>query len=157
MSFAEIILRVGASIGGWLTFIGHALTLSVLRQAACDPASDELWRGTLLFGVLAIAGLLFVGRGLPWRSAIRWLALPALALALHAGWQIGAAFGATTLDGASLCTWAGSQANDAAFVHAATATSLERIWPPFQLAVLAFGVVQAIRFWLGDPKAINAA
>ena len=72
MSFAEIILRVGASIGGWLTFIGHALTLSVLRQAACDPASDELWRGTLLFGVLAdwdgepapstTAGVFFDGR-----------------------------------------------------------------------------------------------
>ena len=109
MSFAEIVLRIGASIGGWLIFIGHALTLATLPHADCDPTTDSLWRGTILFGLLALLGLAFVGRGLPWRSSIRWFAIPAVVLAILAAWPILGVFSATVLDGASLCRLAGGE------------------------------------------------
>ena len=147
MSFAEIILRIGASIGGWLVFIGFCLILAVLREAECDPASDELWRGTLFFGGLSGLSLLFVGRGLPWRDAIRWLSVPAIGLALYAGFGIAPAIGATSIDGGSLCVIASPTVSDARLAEFGAST-LERAWPVCQLFVLAAGLFQAGRYWI---------
>lgn len=143
MSFAEIVLRIGASIGGWLIFLGLGLTLAVLPEADCDPGSDELWRGTLFFALLGALGLCFVGRGLAWRSAIRWFALPAAALALYAGFGILPALSATTLGGESLCAIANPTLDSLSGIEA---SGIERIWPIVQIAVLAFGVTQAARY-----------
>ncbi len=151
MSFAEIILRIGASIGGWLIFIGYALTLAVIRQADCDPTSDELWRGTLFFGLLSGLSLLFVGRGLPWRNSIRWLTIPAGALAIYAAIGVFPAIGATSVEGASLCGVLNPliSSHDASGIDA---TNVERIWPVVQLAVLFAGIVQAIRYWTSGAR-----
>jgi len=147
MSFAEIVLRIGGAIGGWLTFIAYALTLGVLGRADCDPNSQELWRGTLFFGFLTALALLLVGRGLQWRRALRWLASIAAALGVYAGLVILPAIGAVTLGGDSLCgvTRAGGDAFSG-FV----ATPLERLWPLVQFAILALGLVQAARYWRAD-------
>ena len=146
MSFAEIILRIGASIGGWLIFIGYALTLAVIRQADCDPTSDELWRGTLFFGLLSGLSLLFVGRGLPWRNTIRWFSIPAIGLAVYAGLGIFPALGATSIDGASLCGLTNtSMSSDE--LSGFRASNLERIWPVVQLVVLCGGILQSVRYW----------
>ena len=146
MSFADIILRIGAAIGGWLIFIGYALVLAVLHQADCDPRSDELWRGTLLFAALAALALFFVGRGLQWSESIRWFTLPALVLAALAARDILPALLDTTFHGRPLCEIA---ARTPAGIDLAgfEASSVERAWPPSQLAVLLFGVIQAIRYW----------
>ena len=146
MSFAEIILRIGASIGGWLTFIGYALTLAVLRKADCDPLSDQLWRGTLFFGFLSGLALLFVGRGLPWRRSIRWFSIPAIGFAVYAGVGIFPALGATSLNGASLCGIANPEMSPKALAMI-RASRLERIWPIFHFVILSGGIVQAIRYW----------
>jgi len=61
MRFAEIVLRVGASLGAWMIFIGYALTLAVLPRADCDPTADTLWRGTLMLGVTSALALAFAG------------------------------------------------------------------------------------------------
>ena len=146
MSFAEIILRIGASIGGWLTFIGYALTLAVLPMVDCDPRSDELWRGLLLFGLLSGLALLFVGRGLPWRHSIRWFSIPAIGLAIYAGIGIFPALDATSLNGASLCGIANPDVS-LAELSAIRASTLERVWPVFHFAILAGGIIQASRYW----------
>jgi hypothetical protein len=144
MSFAEIILRIGGSIGGWLIFLGLCLTLAVIPEADCDPNSDELWRGTLFFALLAGVGLFFVGRGLAWSAALRWFAMPAGVLALYAGYGILPAFGATSLGGASLCAIANPTVSS---LSGYDASSLERVWPVVQIAVLAGGIGQAFRYW----------
>jgi hypothetical protein len=144
MSFAEIILRISASIGGWLIFIGLCLTLAVVPQADCDPASDELWRGTLFFAVLAGLGLIFVRRGFEWRQSIRWFALPAGGLALYAAAGILPALMNTSLAGESLCAIAVPTVDS---LDGHVASTLERAWPMAQLAVLGFGVVEAVRYW----------
>ncbi len=144
MTFAEIISRIGAALAGWLIFIGHALTLSVLSKADCDPASDELWRGTLIFAFVTAVGLLFVGRGLPWAGSLRWVAVPAVALGMLAARTVLPAIVSTTLGAESLCSIAVPTASPAA---AYAATPIERIWPVVQSGVLLAALVQALRFW----------
>lgn len=144
MTFAEIILRLGSSIGGWLIFAGYGLTLAVLPQADCDPNSSELWRGTLLFAVVSAIGLVFVGRGLQWAGTLRWLTIPAMGLALLAAYGIVPAVTATLFGGQSLCVIASPNAPSLA---GSSASTLERIWPALQLGVLAAGLAQGIRYW----------
>lgn len=144
MTFAEIILRIGTAIGGWLIFLGHTLTLSVIAQADCDPASDELWRGTLLFALVSAIGLFFAGRGLQWARSLRWVALPAIVLALLATRTVVPGLLTTTLGDASLCDIAVATAPVAA---GHVPTSIERLWPVVQTLVLIFGVVQGVRYW----------
>jgi ribose/xylose/arabinose/galactoside ABC-type transport system permease subunit len=151
MSFAEIILRIGTAIGGWLIFIGYALVLAVLDQADCDPRSDELWRGTLLFAALGALALVFVGRGLEWSQSIRWFGIPAILLAALAASHIVPAFLDTTLNGQSLCSMAG-RTPEGVDLAGLQASAIERVWPPSQLAVLLFGVIQAIRYWTAKPQ-----
>ena len=152
MSFAEIILRIGASIGGWLIFIGLCLTLSVIPEADCDPHSDELWRGTLFFAFLSALGLLFVSRGLQWSHAIRWFALPSAGLALYAAIGIVPALAGTSIAGGPLCAIASPSASSLAGFEA---SPLERVWPVIQLAVLAGGVGQALRYWKAPRKSTD--
>jgi hypothetical protein len=144
MSFAEIILRIGASIGGWLVFLGLCLTLAVIPEADCDPLSDQLWRGTLLFALLAGVGLVFAGQGLAWRAAIRWVALPSGALAVYCLWIVMPAIGATSLGRESLCAIAGTSA---AAIGGHAASTIERIWPIALSGVLLAGLGQATRYW----------
>jgi len=144
MSFAEIILRIGAAIGGWLIFLGLCLTLSVLPQADCDPRSEELWRGTLLFAFVSGLGLLFVARGLEWSRSIRWFALPAAGFALYAANGIAPALIGTSIAGEPLCSIANPVVDS---LEGFEASGLERAWPIVELAVLAFGVGQATRYW----------
>ena len=149
MSFAEIILRVGVSVGGWLIFIGLALTLAVIPEADCHPNSNELWRGTFLFGLLGFAGLLCVGQGFQWRESLRWFAVPAVGLALYAGYFILPALTETSLNGESLCFIANSKVPS---LEGYAATTVERLWPVLQLTVLGLGVAQSIRYWRLPPN-----
>jgi hypothetical protein len=149
MSFAEIILRIGASIGGWMIFLGLCLTLSVLPQADCDPRSDELWRGTLLFALVGALGLLFVARGLEWSRSIRWFALPAAGFALYAAIGILPALTSTSIAGDPLCAIARPTVDT---LEGFEASALERAWPVVQLTVLVFGVWQAFRYWRAPQK-----
>ena len=144
MSFAEIILRAGVSVGGWLIFIGLALTLAVVPEWDCDPISDEIWRGTFLFGLLGFAGLLCVGQGFQWRDSLRWFAVPAAGLALYAGYFILPALTTTSLNGESLCFIANSKVPS---LEGYSATTIERLWPVLQLIVLGLGLVQSVRYW----------
>lgn len=149
MSFAEIILRIGSAVGGWLIFLAHALTLAVLGQADCDTASDTLWRGTLVLGGLSGLALVMVGGGLRWSRGLRWLALPAAGLAILAVAAILPALTATTLSGDPLCGTLGTPITppERAASLPLVASAIERGWPPFQLTVLALGLVQAFRTW----------
>lgn len=145
MTFAEIILRIGGAVGGWLIFAGHCLTLAVLPQADCDPGSEELWRGTLLFAAASAVGLIFVGRGLQWAHSLRWLGAASVALALLAGYAVFPGLASTTFGAESLCAIAD---RSLASLDGLRASGVERSWPVLQLLVLGFGVAQAARTWL---------
>lgn len=148
MSFADVIFRIGASLGAWLIFIGHGLTVAVIPQADCDPASDTLWRGTLLLAALSGFALLFAGRGLPWRSSIRWFAAVGVALGLVAAKAVWPGVALATLGGEPLC---GIAQPTGPIAPDGLATALERVWPIAQLAVVALGIGQGLRFWRPQP------
>ncbi len=158
MSFAEIVLRLGVAVGGWLIFIAHALTILALRHAACDPASASAIPGTAFLAILSALALAGVGLGLPWRTGIRWLALLGLVLASFAAWRVAPAVAATTIGGDGLCR-AGEKANGPAAGDTrptvpqseASATDFERLWPLLQLGVFGAGALQALRFALPLP------
>lgn len=146
MTFAEIILRIGGAIGGWLVFAGLCLVLAIVPQADCTPGSEQLWRGTLLFAGVSFLALIFVGRGLQWAPSLKWLTLPALALAALATVAVFPGLSTTTFGGASLCAITGAASSlDLGPEH--PASTVERLWPVAQLGVLLFGAIQAGRYW----------
>jgi len=160
MRFAEIVLRVGASLGAWMIFIGYALTLAVLPRADCDPTADTLWRGTLMLGVTSALALAFAGTGLPWREQLRWVAALGMAVALWALIAIAPALRGTTISGDLLCASLGSGLSpiDAATAWrgGASAPVIERLWGPVQCGILAGGVWQGLRYWLIGSAAREA-
>lgn len=135
---AEIFLRLGCSLVGWLMLFAHGLLLAVIPAADCSP---ELWRTTLGFALLAAIGALLLPAALAWRASMRWCALPALPLWAVGAWVATSLLGPATLDGASLCdAWAGAAKPE-------PAAGWERAWAPLQLVAIAGGVIQAGRFW----------
>ena len=147
MSLAEIMFRIAAALGGWLIFLGHALTLLTLTRVECDPMSAGQAQGTAVFAVLSALGLTLVGLGLPWREALRWLAYPALGLAAIVAWEIAPALVETTIDGSNLCRSLrpSISVSGTSVAPGRLATELERAWPVLQLLVLGIGWVQALR------------
>jgi len=140
---AEIILRVGAAIGGWLVLFTHALIVAVLPVATCDSSSDEGWRGTLLLaGVTAVAAL-FMGLGLRWRSSLKWPAVLVLPLALYDLSWVVPTLVTTTVGESPLCATFAMRT-----MPTAAPSDVERVWPVVQSAVLALVVFQAVRYWL---------
>lgn len=154
MSFAEIMLRVGVSLGGWLIFISHMLILVAIRYADCDPGSDSMWRGTLLFGVISGVAVAGVGVGLRWKDSIRWLAGIGFLLALLGMRVVVAGVRVATLGGESLC---GIGHSTGGAIAGPAATGIERVWPVLQLAIVLLGMGQAILYWRVERAGPDAA
>ena len=159
MSLAEIMFRIAAALGGWLIFLGHALTLLAITRVECDPMSVGHAQGTAVFAVLSALGLALVGVGLPWREGLRWLAYPALGLAAIAAWEIAPVLVETTIDGANLCRSLRPSigVSGTSGAPGRLATDLERAWPILQLLVLGGGGVQALRVVVPRRSAANSA
>ena len=142
MSFAELFLRIGCGLVGWLLIYAHALTLAVVPQADC---SQELFSTTLLFAAFAgvAAGLLLAA--LPWRGTLRWLALPVVPL-----WMLGGATAVGLADSIgsfapTLCAileGGGHEVGERA--------SWERVWVPAQCGAILVCAVSAARYWVGS-------
>ena len=135
---AEIIFRVASGVGGWLIVLSYAVTLAALPAADCAPGDETLWRGTLVFGAVAGLAALLCGVGRPWRRWLRWLPLLAAPLVAYDAWWLALAVDATTLGQASLCA-----------ASPLAPTDIERLWPVFQLAVLAVATREGVRSWRG--------
>jgi hypothetical protein len=156
MSFAEIILRIGVAVGGWLIFIGNMLVIGVLRYADCEPGNDEMWRGTLFFGLLSGAAVAASGLGLRWRKDLRVVAVLAVLLFLYALPVIAAGLHETTLGGKTLCSVAGQTPQSVGLAESAP-TLVEKIWAPAQLIVGLIAMAQAWRFLRSGPESEREA
>ncbi len=144
MTLAEILLRLGCTLVGWMLVYAHALMLAVISRLDCTAQGPRFGRDALLFAGLAalFLPLIPMGRKLPGLTSIlRAFTVPlalAVPLAVREVWPFAVG---STLGDASLCavlepTAAGSPA---APWHA--------WWAPLQLAVLAGAVVAAVSFW----------
>lgn len=143
MSLAEVFLRVGSAMVGWLLVYAHALLLAVVPRSDC---SAELWRVSALFALLALVASLLLRAGLPWRGMLRWLALPAALLWAIGGPTVVALFGPVTLDGVGLCS-ALLGAPDAL-----PAAGWERAWPPLQALAIVLAAARALGYWRPEPE-----
>ena len=147
MIAAEVILRLGGALGGWLIFVAHGLVIASIPEADCNPDGDAMWKGTLFLGLLDGFGTLLLARGLAWRKSLRWLALPAVPLAIYGCWRIAPAVVFTTLEGASLCRLVDPGAMG---LEGLGATPIQRVWPLVQIGVLAMACGSAARYWRGE-------
>ena len=134
MRFAEVFLRLGVSLVGWMVIFAYLLWLLVLPQVPCSPGEPSLW--AVLLGatpVVALFALLLPSsRRLPGvHDVLRYAALPTLLLAALGLRIAGTALLDNTLGDARVCGLASQFWSSA--------------WAPIQLGMLLFIALQAWR------------
>jgi len=137
MRFADVFLRLGCALVGWMILYTYVVWLAALGQIGCGPDGDELHR--VLLGVApvgaAAAYLLRMTRPFPdIQHLLRWLGVPLALLmpfAILNVWEISRL---VYIERAGICS-AGLEA-------------WQWFWAPVQLAAIAVAslmVVQASR------------
>lgn len=95
MRFAEVFLRLGSALVGWMVLVAYFLWLAVSGRVGCEASGDDLYRLLLVAGpVAAILSLLTtVTRPMPdihtilrWIGVLPVLLLPLIVIAL---WRFG--------------------------------------------------------------------
>ncbi len=142
---AEIILRVGCGLVGWMLAYVHGLVLAVLPLVDCADGSNP-WLAALLLAVPAAAVPLLLRLGGLVRESVRWLALPYLGLAALAAWAVLPYLRSATLDGAALCPLAAADGPSLAV------PGWQRAWAPLQLGLLAVLTVSALHYAWPRPR-----
>lgn len=140
MRFAEVFLRLGCSLVGWMVLYAHALWLAVLHRIGCGPDGSEMH--ALLLGMvpLTIAMSLLPKLTRPFieiQSMLRWLAVPLAILVpfmLFNVWLVGAGVYRT---GSGICT----DAPPVAWHYA---------WAPAQLLTMVACTVAVLTVWLNS-------
>jgi hypothetical protein len=136
MAVAELLLRLGCSLTGWLVLFTHALWLAVLGVTGCTSDGAEPWLAllwltplTILFAALLPLGLAVPGVARPLRLPGLAL-LPLLLMAMRTPWQT---LFTVNVDGGSLC---GSTA------------AWTAVWSPVQLTVAVLLAAAVAMLWL---------
>lgn len=128
MRLAEVFLRLGSSLAGWMILYAHTLWLAVSARVVCGEEGAELFAVLLgLAPVTFIAGpLILVSRPLgDVHRMLRWLAVPIVLLLPFCLYAIFRVFGTVYGDGNAIC---GNGAVPA----------WQTWWAPVELAVLVF-------------------
>ncbi len=136
MRLAEVFLRIGSTLTGWLMVYAHCLWLAVLPQAACGGESGDPYAATLGLAVpaAALAFLLPVGRSTPGIGDIlRWFGLPLVVLLPLAARPVLDALGRATFEPLPLCAQS-----------TLAPAGWEPWWAPLQLVVLCVIAIAAV-------------
>jgi len=136
---AEIILRVGCVLVGWILAYVHGLVLAVLPLVDC-ATGPEPWRAALVLAVPAAAVPLLLPLGGLVRESVRWLALPYLVLVVLAARATAPYLRSATLEGVAFCPL------EAAGGPGLPVPSWQRAWAPLQLGLLAVLTLSALRY-----------
>ena len=144
MSLAEIFLRIGCTLVGWMLAYGYCLMLAVVAELDCVALGPRFGRDALVFAGLSavFVPLIPMGRRVAGLELIfKGFTLPLLALAPLAAAEVLPFFEAATLGNAHLCTVLAPASSDAPrpFWHP--------LWAPVHFAVLLGLVWAASRFW----------
>lgn len=136
MRFAEIILRLGCNLVGWMIIYSHCIWLGVIPQIVCGPEGDELYRLSLGFSLIAIGAALLLGLAHKLPAVVgylKWLAAPLIILVPLAISPILSALETTTLGSMGFC-------------ESIAATGWQRAWAPIQAVTLMIIVTASILF-----------
>lgn len=140
-SAAELFLKGGSSLVGWIIAYVHLLMVAVVRVAQCGEGTSDPWFATLLTAVIAVPAIFMIPMGLFMRPGLRWLALPLVVLALLALVAVLPYIEGTTMAGAAPC---GVSGGGTGYVQA---TGWQRAWAPLQLILIAALGFSASLFW----------
>ena len=139
MRFAEVFLRLGSSLVGWMLVYTYAVWLAALHEMGCGPDGDEMHRLLLGIAPIAIAVTFLLGLTRPFpdiHRTLSWLGAP-LALLLpfmvRNTWTV---FGRSNLDALAICS-------------AESAAVFDQFWAPAQLLATFVIVAQVVRIWRG--------
>jgi len=127
MRFADVFLRLGTALVGWMLLYAHFLWLAVLNFIGCGPDGDRLHLVLLGISVLTVGAAVAVQVTRPIQEVhamLRWLRIP---LALLLPWilvSIWTVFQAVVLNSNSIC----STGEPAVW---------QLLWVPAQLLVVA--------------------
>jgi len=149
-SLAEIVLQAGSGIGGWLIALGYGLVLAVVPVGGCLGSGDETFRGTFVFGAIAVLTALMLELSMPWKKSLRWMAALAGALLIFAAYRISPFLQTATLEGGHLCR------DLAPEPPLAAVPGWHLYWAPFHLSVIALLLLQALRTWRSSPASREA-
>ncbi|MDH4109351.1 MAG: hypothetical protein OEW35_13625 [Gammaproteobacteria bacterium] len=142
MRFAEVFLRLGCSLVGWMVLYAHTVWLAALHRIGCGPDGGEMH--ALLLGMapltVAMASMLRLTRPfVEIQSMLRWLAIPLallLPFALYNIWSVGAGIHRT---GLGIC----SDAAPAGWHYA---------WSPAQVLVVLICGLFVLTNWLNSKQ-----
>ena len=137
MSFAEVFLRLGVSLVGWMVLYAYLLWLAAARVAGCAADGGEMYAVLLGLALLAAPSGFAVRATRPFaevHALLRWLAVPLALLAplaLATVWQV---FGRVHGEGTALCS-------------ALAPPAWQQAWVAVQLAALGTIFVVLARLW----------
>jgi hypothetical protein len=135
--FAEVFLRLGSSLVGWMMVYTWLVWMAALHAMSCGPEGDEMHRVLLgLAPFTVVMGLLLrMTRPLPdVHRLLARLGIPLLLLLPFAVRNIWNVFDRTNIDGLAICS-------------ANTAATTDQIWAPAQFLVLVVLAFLVIRIW----------
>ena len=107
MRFAEVFLRLGCSLVGWMLVFMYAVWLGALHAMGCGPDGDEMHK--LLLGIAPVAAggafMLRMTRPFPdIHRMLSWLGVPLLLLLPFILQNIWAVFSSTSIEGTAICS-----------------------------------------------------
>ena len=106
MNAAELFLRLGCTMVGWLMVFTHLLWLGTLRVVTCNSDGDAMWRMLLALAPLAVlfSFTLSLTRKLSSvHSMLRWGIVPTVLLSVLALLAVWPALQNATLAGVPIC------------------------------------------------------
>jgi len=140
--FAEVFLRLGCSLVGWMMLYAHAVWLAALHRIGCGPDGGEMH--ALLLGIAPMAAAMsFLPRlTRPFtdiQSILRWLALPLallLPFELYNIWSVAAIVHGA---GAGIC-------------GESPPVSWHYWWTPAQVGALSICWANVLTVWLNSTR-----
>jgi hypothetical protein len=107
MRFAEVFLRLGCALVGWMLIFTYAVWLAALHAMGCGPDGDEMH--ALLLGLAPVAAgcafMLRMTRPFPdIHRMLGWLGVPLLLLLPFVLRNTWAVFSRTSIEGTAICS-----------------------------------------------------
>ena len=137
MRFAEVFLRLGSSLVGWMVVYAHVLWLAVLFRLSCGPDGDEMHKLLLGMAPITIGFAFALSATRPLHevhSMLRWLGIPLLLLMPFVARSVWQVFEAANLDAAAVCT-------------DEPPATWQTLWAPAQVLTIALVLFNVLRMW----------
>lgn len=138
MRYAEVFLRLGSALVGWMVVFAFVIWLAATRTVGCGPDGDEIYKLLLAMAPIAsaVVFLVLVTRRLgEVHDILRWLSVPLLLLFPFALMSIWAVLNRANVESLSIC------ANIPAALW-------ERLWAPMQfiaLLIIAYLLIRVLK------------